>query len=58
MYKTCPKTNLAHVTTDVVVSRFGDDSIWVTLLKPRHNLRIQQVNAVQLVAKSYPWGEK
>lgn len=33
---------------------FGDDAVWVTLLKPSHDLRIQEMNAIKLVSKSYP----
>lgn len=35
---------------------FGDDAVGVTLLKSSHHLRIQQVNAIQLVSESYPAG--
>lgn len=33
---------------------FGDDAIWVMLLKLSHNLRIQEMNAIKLVSKSDP----
>lgn len=33
---------------------FGDDAVWITLLEPSHDLRIQEMNSVKLVSKSYP----
>lgn len=49
------------VTTDrssLQVLGFGDDTVWVTLLKPGHNLWVQKMDAIQLVPKSYPTGER
>ena len=35
---------------------FGDDAVWVTLLKSSHDLRIQEMNAIKLVSEGYPAG--
>lgn len=37
---------------------FGDDAVWVTLLKSGHNLWVQKMDAIQLVPKSYPTGDR
>lgn len=37
---------------------FGDDAVWITLLKLSHDLRIQEMNAIELVSKSDPGGQK
>lgn len=34
--------------------RFGDDSVWIALLKAGHNLRVQEMDPIQLVSKSDP----
>lgn len=37
---------------------FGDDPVWVTLLKSSHDFRIQEMDAIQLVSESYPTRER
>lgn len=45
------------MTSSLHVLGFGDDAVWITLLKASHDLGIQQMNAVQLVPESYPGWE-
>lgn len=40
--------------SSLCVLRFGYDSVWIPVFKPRHNLRVQEVNPIQLVAERYP----
>lgn len=37
---------------------FGDDAVWVTLLKSGHDFWVQKMDAIQLVPKSHPAGER
>lgn len=42
----------------LMVLGFGDDAIRVTLLKSSHDLWVQKMDAIELVSKSYPTGDR
>lgn len=46
------------MTWGLHVLGFGDDPIRVVFLETSDNIRVQEVNAIQLITKSYPERER